>query len=292
MSFTENLGKNALPINITEVNELVSKSFIELTKLNLSSSINSQDYFDMWVKRLSKFSFFDSIKNEFTNYSFINGAINAFDSFYLRHSNKRLRVFKGDFLYHTIISRLDSLIDIAEVNDENPLINGDCLIFSLPFSLDGSVNIDVDSIIETCENRNIPVLIDMAYLPLVSDIRKFKNYSCIEDIVFSLSKFASGLERVRIGLRLRRNFIDDPIGAANQIGMLNNIGVYIGTKILEKFELNRPFNLYRNKQIILCEDLNIKPSDCVIFGIGGEEYNEFERAGVNRICLSEILSTL
>ena len=39
----------------------------------------------------------------------------------------------------------------------------------------------------------------------------------------------------------------------------------------------------------ICKKLELKPSDCVIFGIGGDKFSAFERAGVNRVCLSNVL---
>ena len=39
------------------------------------------------------------IKETFKVPAFINGAIHAFESFFLRHSDKRLRVLDGDFMF-------------------------------------------------------------------------------------------------------------------------------------------------------------------------------------------------
>ena len=289
MSIISKLDKNAHPIEIREVNNVISSALDKAKDLSLSSGVSIDEYYKIWSDRLSEFDFYLDIKETFKVPAFINGAIHAFEAFFLRHSDKRLRVLDGDFMYHEIIWRLPALGGAVKVSKDEPIKTGDCFIVSLPFSKNGSVNINISDLLEDCTKLNVPVLLDMAYLPLVRNISRLNNYDCVEELVFSLSKFSKGLERIRIGLRLQRNFIDDPVGAANFIGMRNNLGVLIGTEVLQKFSLNFPYIKFKDKQHEICKKLGLKPSDCVIFGIGGDEFSAFERAGVNRVCLSNVL---
>ena len=285
------LDKNAHPIEISEVSKVVSDALDKAKNLSLSNEISIDEYYKVWGERLSEFDFYSDIKETFKFPAFINGAIHAFESFFLRHSNKRLRVLDGDFMYHEIIWRLPALGGAEKLNKNNPIKTGDCFIVSLPFSKNGDVNINISQILEDCTKLNVPVLLDMAYLPLVENISNLTNQDCVEDIVFSLSKFSKGLERIRIGLRLQRKFVDDPVGAANFIGMRNNLGVLIGNEVLQKFPLNYPHIAFKDKQHEVCKKLGLTPSDCVIFGLGGDEYSAFERSGGNRVCLSKVLNS-
>ena len=167
---------------------------------------------------------------------------------------------------------------------------GDCLVISVPFSGDGNVQTDLNDTLRLCADKKVPVLIDMAYLPLVRDVPSIDCLETVEDIVFSLSKFCRGLDRVRLGVRLRREFVDDQIGAASTIGMTNNLGFFIGAQILRDFPLNFPYLEYADKQALLCNELDLDRSDCVIFGVGHDsKYQEFKRFGINRVCLSQLL---
>jgi len=291
MSIISKLDKNAHPIEIKEVTNVISNSLDKAKKISLSNGVSIDEYYKIWDQRLSEFEFYSDIKETFKVPAYINGAIHAFEAFFLRHSDKRLRVLDGDFMYHEIIWRLPALGGAVKISEDNPIKNGDCFIVSLPFSKNGSVDMSISHLLEICTKLNVPVLLDMAYLPLVKNVSKLTNLDCVEELVFSLSKFSKGLERVRIGLRLQKKFIDDPVGAADFMGMRNNLGVLIGTEILKKFSLNYPYLKYKDKQHEVCEKLGLNPSDCVIFGLeGGDDFSSFQRAGVNRVCLSNILN--
>ena len=160
----------------------------------------------------------------------------------------------------------------------------------MPFSDNGGIHPMTYDIIKECDKLNIPVLIDSAYMNISKGITVDLEYDCIHTVCFSLSKAFYSIDRLRVGMRLQRVFKDDPIDVFNSIGMVNNIGAYVGINLLYNFNPDYIPKKYSSKQSLICKEFNLTPSDCVIFGIGGDEYSDFNRGGeLNRVCISDIL---
>ena len=225
--------------------------------------------------------------NEFKELTYTHGTSQSFDCFYFKHNKKRLRILRGDFLYHKLCS--EKYIDFKWLED-GKLEKGDCMIISVPFSDSGNIPYGLDSILNECDKKDIPVWIDAAYMVMASGIFIDLNHKCIEGISFSMTKGFYGCERLRIGVRMKRKFEDDGIDVANSMSMVSATGCYVGYEILNKFDVDYIFNKYRSRQIILCEEFGITASDSVIFGLGNPTISEFDmynRGGkFRRICLS------
>ena len=171
---------------------------------------------------------------KFSHGTYTHGTIQAFEDFYSRHSDKRLRWFEGDFAYHQIASRSYGFRGEKIIN-LNELKYGDCFVISVPFSASCKVFPQLDEILNICDEKDIPVLLDFAYLPISRNIKINLNHKSIDSICFSLSKCYFGIERLRTGLRLKRKYEDDPTDFFNEYSMFNHAGAYVGMQLLKKF---------------------------------------------------------
>ena len=91
-------------------------------------------------------------------------------------------------------------------------------------------------------------------------------------------------------MRLKRNFNDDPVDVFNSLSMVNNYGAFMGNELINHFNPDFNYLKYFERQKEVCFKNNLTPSMCVIFGLGGDEYKEFNRGGeFNRVCISEEL---
>ena len=89
-------------------------------------------------------------------------------------------------------------------------------------------------------------------------------------------------------MRYSRYFKDDNIDIMNEWDQINHLGAYLGTKLLEEFPSDYAMNLFRDSQLIYCEEHNLTPSDCVSFAFGGDEYKDLNRGTeVNRLCIAD-----
>ena len=82
------------------------------------------------------------------------------------------------------------------------------------------MNKELYDILEECEAKGIPVWIDAAYMVMAGNIQLDLRYNCIEGISFSLTKGFYGSERLRIGVRMKREYEDDGIDIANSMSMV------------------------------------------------------------------------
>jgi histidinol-phosphate/aromatic aminotransferase/cobyric acid decarboxylase-like protein len=225
--------------------------------------------------------------DEYKYACYSNGTTEAFDKFYAKHSKKRFRFFKGEFVYHRLSCRNNNY-DWNYIEDDK-LDSNDVVIISLPFSDTGNAHESLHTVLTTCEELKIPVLLDCAYFGICNDITFDLRYKCITDVTFSLSKslYAAHL---RIGMRLTREDDDDPLFVTNKIGYINRTSAYIGRMLLRNFSPDYIYNKYRDRQIKYCNILNVEPSNCVIFGIGDDRWNDYNREReTNRLSLHKYL---
>ena len=142
-----------------------------------------------------------------------------------------------------------------------------------------------------CDEKNVPVMLDLAYINLAIDQQIDLTHKCIEYIVSSLSKVFP-VELYRIGIRMQRKKFEDQLYVVNEknYNYLNLLSAYVGTKLMEKYPADYIFKKYRDKQIFICNKLNLKPSPCVYFGIDqNKKFQEYNRGTTsNRLCFSRI----
>lgn len=241
-----------------------------------------------WIQS-SKLNTFVGLE-KFPISAFSAGTTEAFDKFYLKNSSRRLRYFKGEYMYHQVAAR--QYFDyFGSFLEDDALDKNDCVVISLPFSDTGGEHPDMKKVLQQCDQLNIPVLVDCAYFGICSGIKFDLNHPSITDITFSLSK-SFPVPHLRIGMRLTRTDDDDSLLVMNKTDYVNRLSVSVGTKVLENFGPDDIYNWYHTSQELLCKELSITPSNCVIFGIDLENaHSEYNRGGkTNRLCLSKYLT--
>lgn len=66
--------------------------------------------------------------------------------------------------------------------------------------------------------------------------------------------------------------------------------MYVGLRMMQTFTAKYMFDKYRPLQLELCEQLDLQPSPCYIFGIDNKNlYPQYSRGNnTNRLCFSRI----
>jgi len=223
----------------------------------------------------------------FNAFAFSNGTTEAFDKFYLKHKERRLRYFKGEYMYH--IASGKAYFDRVAVIEDDAIRADDVVIFSLPFADNGAENPLMEDILSVCEKLNVPVLVDCCYFGVCGNVKFDFNYQCIEEIVFSLSKNFP-VQHLRIGMRLTRLDNDDPLFVYNKNKYVNRLGAAVGEKLIEKYSPDYNYNTYRNTQEMFSDQLGVNPTKCVFFATSTDKFTEYNRGtGSNRLCFSKYL---
>lgn len=241
--------------------------------------------YQMWI-RMTKNNTVHGL-DLFKAAAFSNGTTEAFDKFYLKHSQRRLRYFRGEYMYHTAISK--HYFKYFDYLDDFPVQDGDVVVISFPFANTGGEHPLYKEVIAECSRLRVPVLIDCAYINLCGGLTFDFDYSCIEEIVFSLSK-AFPVGHLRIGMRLTREDNDDPLFVYNKNRYINRLGAAVGLKLIEKYSPDYNFDTYRSRQLEFCTALGVDPSHTVVFGLSTNLFLEYNRGGIeNRLCFSKYL---
>lgn len=235
----------------------------------------------------------DSKNNKFTGldkFDFAvcsNGTTESFDKFYMKHKDKRFRCFKGEYTYHMLSWRNNfKNWDYIEHDD---LRENDAVVISVPFADFGGIHPEMQRVLDTCENKNIPVMIDSAYIGICRNINFDFSHPAIEEVTSSLSKTFE-VSHARIGIRFSRNDNDDPLFVYHKAEYVNRISCGIGLNLMNNFSADYNIDKYLPKQLELSKEMNCDISDCVLFLLGNENYNQYKRADKwNRLCISELL---
>lgn len=283
--------------NLTSIKDVEIKNFIE--SLDSSKFLYDKTLikkfkknFIEWLKKskLNDFSYID----KFDKVSITNGSVHAFDHFYLKNKDKVFRMCDGEFMYHSVVLKKNYFsIDIMN----NNLNSNDVFLISVPFTKTGKVHENLEKWLYICEKNNVNVLLDFCHAPCSKNILiDFSKFECVKNLSFSVSKPFWGAENLRIGVRFEKSdyYTDDGIDVLNDdsIEMVNLIGIGIANELINRYEFDFNWNKYGDFYSKICEKLNLQQTDNILFGIGGDEYKSYDRAGVNRICLSEEISEM
>lgn len=224
---------------------------------------------------------------EFTHAVYTNGTTEAFDKFYMKHRNRRLRYFRGEYMYHAAAGKF-SFNQHLEI-EEDAIDQNDVVVISLPFAGTGNEHHNMPEILNICDKLNVPVLIDCCYFGVCSGITFDFTYKSIQEITFSLSKNFP-VQHLRIGMRLTRHNDGDLLSIYNKNNYTNRLGCSVGSKILKSFSPDFNYNTYHKTQEKFCEILEIDESKCVFFGTSKIKFDIYNRGiAENRLCFSKYL---
>ena len=261
-------------------------SSINLTSINLTTDCTAEfcSSYKKWILS-SKLNSIHGL-DQFPFMCYSNGTTEAFDKFYIKNHTRRFRCFRGEYVYHRLTWR-NSWPNWTWLDDEC-LDPNDAVVISLPFSDTGNAHSLHEALLDKCDELGIPVLVDCAYFGICEGLNFNFNHMCITDITFSLSKVFP-VAHARIGMRFTRIDDDDPLFVVNKIGYTNRIGPQIGLQLINKFSPDYIYIKYRDRQLEICKDLNVIPSRTVLFGIGGEQWAEYNRGtATNRLSFNKI----
>jgi len=216
-----------------------------------------------------------------------NGTTESFDKFYIKNRTRRFRCFRGEYMYHQLMWR-NSWPDWFWLDDAC-LDPNDAVVISLPFSDTGKEHHLHQALLDGCDELGIPVLVDCAYFGICSDINFDFTHKCITDVVFSLSK-TFPIAHARAGIRFTRTDDDDSLFVCNKAGYVNRIGCAIGLAYMKQFSPDYIVDKYKQTQLTLCNKLSVEVSNTVLFGIGGEKWQEYNRGcATNRLSFHKML---
>jgi hypothetical protein len=276
-------GHSAAVNDVNVLNAMQNISLDQFSNIDINKQF-CQTYLD-WIKQHPhNTTGLDNFK--YAVYS--HGTSESFDKFYMKNLNRRFRIFRSEYLYHQLAWR-NSKLNWDYIED-GKLDGNDAVIISYPFADTGNKHEQMDFILHNCSALNIPVLIDCAYYTISSELDFDFNHKCITDITFSLSK-TFPVAHARIGMRLTKEDDDDTLFVYEKANYQNRLGAILGLELINNFSSDYIVNKYRTTQIKFCKITNTKPSATVLFGIGGDEWIDYNRgSNTNRLSFHNYLN--
>jgi hypothetical protein len=266
-------------------NQMFDKIFQNQQPVDMQSEF--LELYPLWISssKLNLFSGLESLPNRFISL----GVTQAIDDFvlYCYKNNLHLKMFKGEYPYAREIS---SVKWFDEAIDDVPLSTGDAVIISCPFSATGDIHPQWDTLINTCNNLNIPVFVDCAFFGTCKDIQVSFDHACIDTVAFSPTKGLNcGNFRTGIAFTKRQ-------GKDCSLDILTSWhhGIHIHTAMA--YELMKNFSpdtiplVYESVQKLVCDQFGLIPSKTMHLGLGGQGWEHFTRDGVcNRVGLRKAI---
>ena len=224
---------------------------------------------------------------KYTHACFTQGTTESFAQFYIRYRNKKLRLAEGEYFYHQMMHGL--WYDNFAWLSEEEIKQGDVVLISVPFSDTGDVPSYLENLLNACDEKNVPVMIDLAYINIAKGLTINLEHPCIEYVVSSLSKIFP-VEHHRIGIRLQRKMFEDQLYVVNEnnYNYINLMSAHLGAKMMKEFSANYIYDKYRDAQDYYCSNYKVEVSPCVYFGIDKlNQYPTYNRGNdTNRLCFS------
>lgn len=223
-----------------------------------------ESLYRVWVKDIIDLS-------EFTHCYFVNGVTDAINQ-WVATETRTWQYLQGDYEYANMIG--GDGYSVSKINPEQ------LLYISNPACETGNF-ISLDNI-------DNPVILDCAYIGS-TDIQTITPPKNTEQVWFSFSK-GWGL----IGQRSGLVFTKEPhrsLHIMKAVEGWNYTSVEICLAILANYDIDTVYNQYKQKQLDMCAELDVTPSDCFFIANSTHpEYSMRRRANdIARLDLSKIL---
>jgi hypothetical protein len=274
------------PIQNIDILKNINKNY-DLSLLDENIHQDFVDLYRLWIMN-SRLNTWSGL-TEFLFAVATHGTTEAFDKFYMRNHRRRFRCFRGEYMYHQLTWR-NSWQDQWLFLDDADLDVNDAVVISLPFADTGNKHHHQDLILAECTRLGVPVLLDCAYFGICAGIEFNVTWPCITDIAFSLSK-TFPVAHARIGMRLTRVDDDDAGFVLQKSGYVNRIACGLGHFLLTNYSADYCYDQYNDTQKLFCSELGVEPSACVIFGIGNDIWQQYNRGTeTNRLSFHRYLT--
>ena len=246
------------------------------------------DFYPEWIasSKLNNFTGSESFKYRYVSL----GTTQALDwwHYYCMANGYRLRMFRGEYPYNRDVL-LEGQWTSDRYIDNGPLVRGDSVIISAPFSGTGRTHSEYDSLIEVCNSLDIPVFIDCAWFGTCYDIDIHLKHDCVKMVAFSTTKGLS-CGNWRSGIV----FTDIDFGSLAIQTEWNHgihLNVAIGLNLMQNFSPDTlPKKYYESHQAV-CSYYDLQQSNTIHIATSEDKkYNSFSRDGMyNRINIRDAL---
>lgn len=192
------------------------------------------------------------------------GNTHYIESFIIKHGWDNFQLLPEDYGYYAMMGKFGT--EAGNLTPNMPLI------VSLPNWKYADIRPEWDDVLKECEEKNIDIHIDFAWLTTARDINFDIGHPCIKSFAMSMSKY--NMQWNRIGLRWSKQRTMDSITMFNHYyGDVNNGIISCGAYMMNNLPRDYVWNTYGEKYNQLCNEYDlIKTKMLHVVRIPGDEY--------------------
>jgi len=219
------------------------------------TNINVEDFIskaDSWFKSTK----INTIHNwnQFECVDVIMGCTHFIESLVLKYGWDGIQILKSEYGYYGLMGK--SGVDPDELQPGIPLI------VSLPNFAAAGIRSDWEDVLKICEQRNIDIHIDLAWILVANGIELDMGHPNIKSFAMSLSKYNCHWNR--IGLRWsKQRSMDSVTIMTKYYGDVNAGIINCGNFLINSIPRDYTWDIYGNMYNYICQQLDVTPTKLI-----------------------------
>ena len=183
------------------------------------------------------------------------GNTHYIESFVIRHGWDGFQILTEEYAYYSFNGKWG-----VEPGNLEP---GKPLIITLPHYKWAGVRPQWPDILRECEEKNIDIHIDMAWLTLAKNVNIDFAHPCIQSVGMSISKYS--MQWNRIGLRYSKQRTMDSITMFNHYYQPNTNSALssCGAFAISQIPRDYGWDTYGEHHLDICTELDLTPTDLI-----------------------------
>ena len=185
----------------------------------------------------------------------IQGCTQFFENVILKYGRSGVQTLPVEYAYYSLMGMYGT--EPGKLEPNKPLL------ISLPHCASGDIRPDWSAVLKECEQKNIDIHVDMAWIVKSKDIELDLDHPNIKSFGMSMSKLS--FEWNRIGLRWSRQQQMDSITIANHYykGTINTGAMSCGAYMMHNLNRDYAWNTYGDISKQICDELDLEPTKFV-----------------------------
>jgi hypothetical protein len=182
------------------------------------------------------------------------GCTHYIESLALKYGWNGFQILKHEYAYYTLMGKHG--VDVEQLEPKKPLI------ITMPHWQFCDLRPEWPKVLSICEQRNIDIHIDMAWIITARDISIDFSHPCIKSVGMSLSKY--GLQWSRAGIRFSKQKTMDSITIYNDYYRdTNTVLTSVGSFWIDNFDRDYAWNVHGNNHYELCKTLGLESTKII-----------------------------
>ena len=213
---------------------------------------------------------------------------NALVEFLYKNKARRVRINQQEYWNKSHLRSINA--ESQYFVDPDDLTENDCVVMSLPLHGTYTVPTWLDHLFNTCENKNIPVFLDLCWVWFQHEIMLDLTSSCIDTVTCTLGK-AFPIEGFRQGFKFVRKA---NLTKYDTTYSTNRFGNRLLIDLMKRFPCDYLVKKYTEKQDYWCSRLGLQKTESVHNAVASDdllwyaEHKHLVHDGVNQKFLNLI----